>query len=166
MRLCTPMFLFSTLLPGVAAAGTVPELTWDAFAAKADGCTIRMLLPDGTRVEGRPVAFRAEAMELNVRKTSNRRAHPKGVLTIPRETVSVVEIRANRKTGRLVGLLVPLGAGAAMVGAGFSQSVEAPMYELLAAGGLTLGVGMPAGFLTGRAIDRRFRQFAIAPPAR
>jgi hypothetical protein len=122
-----------------------------------------MVLPDGALLEGNPVGVRPEALELDVYKTSDKRAHPRGAATIPREAVKVVDIRPRRRRGRLIGVIVPLLVGAAMAGGGVARSVEGPMYELLAAGGLTMGVGGPAGYFIGRAIDRRFERFVIVP---
>ena len=71
------------LLPATAAAESPKQLTWDAFAARLDvGSAIRIVLPDGTLIEGKPGVFRPEGLDLRVYKTSNRRAHPKGLVTI------------------------------------------------------------------------------------
>ena len=77
--------------------------------------------------------------------------------------MTLVEIRARRWKGRLIGTLVPIGLGAGMVGGALARSVEGPLYELLAAGGLTAGLGGPGGYFIGRAFDRRFEQFVIVP---
>ena len=165
MKVWLPVFLCGAcLLPASAASGRPAQLTWDALAAQADtGCSIRMALPDGAVIEGHPLGFRPEAMDLRVYKTSDRRAHPKGRITIPRASVAVVEVRARRWKGRLIGVLVPIGAGAAMVGGAIAGAAEGALYGLLAGGGLTIGLGGPAGYFIGRAFDRRFEQFSIVP---
>lgn len=155
------------LVPGSAAPKQQNQLTWDAFAALVNArSSIRMILPDGTLIEGHPITFRPEALDISLYKTSNRQLHRKGSMTIRRETVSVVDIRKARKRGRLIGTLVPIGAGAAMMAGATARSIEGPLYELLAAGALTMGVGGPAGYFTGRAVDRRFEQFIIIPEAK
>jgi hypothetical protein len=154
------------LLPLTAAAESRNQLTWDAFAARVDArCSIRMVLPDGALIEGNPVSFRPEAMDLRVYKISDRRAHPKGATTIPRETVTVVEIRARHRKGRLIGTIIPLAVGAATVAGAMARSVEAPIYGLVAAGGLTMGLGGPGGYFIGRAVDRRFESHCAAGKA-
>ncbi|MBL8293263.1 MAG: hypothetical protein JNN08_15555 [Bryobacterales bacterium] len=145
-------------------AKPLARLTWDAFGAQArPGCSIRMVLPDGVQIEGHLVSFRPEAMDLSVYKTSNKQAHPKGFITIPRKNVSVLEMRARRYKGRLIGTLVPIGLGGAMLAGGLTQSDEGILYSMLAAGGLTMGAGAPSGYFVGRAIDRRFESFLIVP---
>ena len=154
----------ASLLASSLYAEPLARLTWDALGAQArPGCSIRMVLPDGMQIEGRLVSFRPEAMDLSVYKTSNKQAHPKGLITIPRKNVSVVEIRAKRHKGRLIGTLVPIGLGAAMLAGGLAQSDEGILYTMLAAGGLAMGAGAPSGYFIGRAIDRRFEQFVIVP---
>jgi hypothetical protein len=156
---------FASLLASSLHAEPLARLTWDAFGAQAarPGSAIRMVLPDGTQIEGRLVSYRPEAMDLSVYRTSNKQAHPKGLVTIPRKDVSVVEIRARRHKGRLIGTLVPLGLGAAMLAGGQAQSDEGIFYGTLAGGALIMGVGTPIGYFAGRAIDRRFEQFLIVP---
>lgn len=160
-----PTLFCASLLASSLYAEPLARLTWDAFGAQAarPGCSIRMVLPDGMQIEGRLVSFRAEAMELSVYKTSNKQAHPKGLINIPRKNVSVVEIRAKRHKGRLIGTLVPIGLGAAMLAGGLAQSDEGILYTMVAAGGLAMGAGAPTGYFIGRAIDRRFEQFVIVP---
>ena len=130
--------------------------------------TIRMVLPDGTRVEGYPLQAKPDALDIYVTRTSNKQAHPKGNATITRESLSVVQVRSPRWKGKLIGTLAPIGAGVALLAAGGSNTftIEGELYGYLLAGGLTLGAGAPAGFFVGRAIDRRFDQFVIIPESR
>lgn len=163
MKSCFLALLFATLLPS-SLYSQPSRLTWDAFGAHARAeSSIRLVLPDGVRVEGRVAGFRPEAIDLSVYKSSNKQAHPKGLITIPRRNVSVIEIRAKRHTGRLIGTLVPIGLGAALLAGGLAQSDEGILYSMLAAGGVTIGAGAPSGYFIGRASDRRFEQFVMVP---
>lgn len=163
LKNCFPALLFATLLPSVLYSQPPARLTWDAFGAQARAeSSIRMVLPDGVRVEGRVVGFRPEAMDLSVYKSSNKQAHPKGLITIPRRNISAVEIRAKRHKGRLIGTLVPIGLGAALFAGGWGSD-EASFYGMMVAAGTSIGAGAPSGYLIGRAIDRRFEQFVIVP---
>jgi hypothetical protein len=154
------------LIHGSTASDRPAQLTWDAFSAYVNGhCSIRMTLPDGTLIEGHPVIFRPEALEIAVYKTSDRQLHSKSRMTVPRESVSVVDIRKSRKRGRLIGTLVPLGIGAGLLAGATARSIESPIYGPLVAGGLTMVVGTPVGYFIGRAFDRRFERFIIFPKA-
>ncbi len=154
------------LTPGSAASDRPVQVTWDAFGAYVNGrSSIRMMLSDGTLIEGHPVLFRPEALEIAVYKTSNHQLHSKSRMTVPRENVSVVDIRKNRKRGRLIGTLVPFGIGAGLLAGATARSIESPIYGPLVAGGLTMVVGTPVGYLIGRASDRRFERFIVIPKA-
>lgn len=156
--------LLSFLLAAVCDAGWAQQrITWAEFSTKATPVNkIRMVLPDGTHVEGYTLTAKPDGLDFNVTRTSNRQAHPKGKATIPRASVSAVDMRPPRWKGRLIGTLVPIAAGVAMFAAA-SGAEEGPFYGYVIAGGLALGAGTPAGFLMGWAVDRRFYQFIIIP---
>ncbi len=167
MRAALSIFLFLTT---AVVAGNIPtgnRVTWSEFSAKvAPKHTIRMVLPDGTLVEGHPLQLTADAMELSITRTSNRQAHAKGRATIPRGSVSVVEVRSPRWKGKLIGALAPIGIGTAIAVGGMAANQGSDdIYVYAAAGGLTIAAGAPAGLLVGRAIDRRFERFTIIPAA-
>ena len=158
----TFLFAFAPIVLFPADVGP-PRLTWAEFSAKlTPKHTVRMVLPDGTHIEGAVRQVKPDALDIHVTRTSNRQTHPKGDATIPRESLSVVDVRSPRWKGKLIGTLVPIGAGAAILAAGIAQDqgLDA-VYEIAAAGGLTIAIGAPAGFFVGRAVDRRFEQFVI-----
>ena len=149
------------MLAMVEGAGIAQKrVTWSDFSSRmTERHTIRMVLPDSTAVEGRPMEMRSDGMDIRITKTSNRQAQPKGLATIARDAVSVVQVRTPRSRGKWIGTLVPLGVGITVVAASIGRGDET--YKLLAAGGLTMSGGSVGGFLVGRAVDRRFEQFVI-----
>jgi hypothetical protein len=154
------------LTPASIHAAGVPQnrVTWEEFQARiTPRHKIRMVLPDGSRVEGNPLAVRPDAIDMRVTGTSNKQAHPQGNTAIPRSSFSVVDVRGPRWAGKLIGTLVPVGIGAGILAAGVSSGGETEFYAGIAAGGCTMGFGAVAGFFLGRAIDRRFETLAIVP---
>ena len=162
------ILLFTLTLAVLNAADSASNrITWGDFSMMVTPRhTIRMVLPDGTHVEGYPLQAKPDALDIYVTRTSNKQAHPKGNATISRESVSVVQVRSPRRIGKLIGTLVPVGVGVALLAAGGTNHIEGDFYGYLAAGGATLGFGTPAGFFVGRAVDRRFDQFVIIPEPR
>jgi hypothetical protein len=149
---------------GLAAEAPGNRITWEEFRAQiTPRHKIRMLLPDGSRVEGYPLGVRPDAADMRVTRTSNKQAHPKGESAIPRSSFSVVEVRKPRRAGKLIGTLAPLGIGAGILAAGLVSSDESVFYTGIAAGGVTMGFGSVAGFFAGRAIDHRFETLVIIP---
>jgi len=77
--------------------------SWDELAREAQFYwTLRIALPDGTVIQGSSARLIAEGLTIRVEKTTNRERHPKGVIFIPREQVSELEIRTNQPIGRAV----------------------------------------------------------------
>lgn len=158
--------LLLCLTPGAIRAAGAPRdrITWEEFQARVTPKhKIRMVLPDGSRLEGNPLVFRPDAIDMRVTRTSNKQAHPKGNSAIPRSSFSVVEVRSPRWAGKLIGTLAPIGIGAGILAAGVSSGGETEFYTGIAAGGCTMGFGAVAGFFVGRAIDRRFETLMIVP---
>lgn len=148
-----------------AADAPAARITWDDFSRRVTPeRTVRMVLPDGTNVEGYVLQAKPDAIDIYVTHTSNKQAHPKGNATISRESLSVVQVRSPRHIGKLIGTLAPIGVGAAIAAAGIAGNQGSDsVYGYALAGGLTIAIGAPVGFLAGRAVDRRFDQFVIIP---
>lgn len=159
--------LFLLFAPVAVSAADAAEnrVTWSEFSTRmTPKCTIRMVLPDGTHIEGRPLQVKPDAIDVRISRTSNKQAHRKGDAAIPRESVSVVEVRNPRWKGKLIGTLAPIGVGAAILAAGVAANQGSDdVYGYAILGGATMGFGAPLGFFVGRAIDRRFEQFIIIP---
>ena len=174
---------FLGVLPLLASAPALfaaqhGELSWSDLAQSVGAdWTLRLVLPDGTTIEGKAARFEPDVMFLRIARTSNKSLHPKGEISIPRAQVKVVEIRQNRHKGRRIGALVPVAAGIALgVGLAASATGGDECSELgglvcaMAAGygaGIGLGVavvGGTAGYFIGRSSDRRFQTFAITKP--
>lgn len=144
-----------------AAAMVITAVFWAAPALAQDvetrpwseillvvGHDIGLSLPDAY-VEGKAVAVTPEALEIEVQRTSNAKAYPKGSATIARPLISVILMRkddgrapraATRTIGRSAVFAGLLGLG---WGGGF--------------GGILRGAGVQIGAATaGAAIGRRF----------
>ena len=76
----------------VAKANEI-ELRWNELSGIALGRNVDIRLTDGTRVQGELLVVRPEALSIDVNKTSNKRAYPKGQREVPRASVSEFEMR-------------------------------------------------------------------------
>jgi hypothetical protein len=158
--------LLLLLAPAGSAADNTTRIPWgDLSSMVAPGHVFRIVLPDGVRVEGRPLELQPESLVLDVTRTSNKKLHPKGRMAVPRDSLRVVEVRSPRSKGRWIGTLAGAAPGIAILAAGATMEEDARIYILLAGAGAT-AAGLIVGFFTGRAIDRRFQKFVIASPWR
>jgi hypothetical protein len=146
------------------------QLTWTDLGSQiAQGKMPRkfgLVLPDGTHIEGRVVRVEADGLRLDVRKTSDRKAHPKGEQLIPRQWVSVLRCTEYRSTGRLIGAIAAPAAVAAGMLAGAPRGGEGPGVVLIP----VIGVGAAAGaaiggYYVGKAVDKRVTEIRIVPDA-
>jgi len=138
------------------------QITWEGLAVVV-GHTVRIVMPDGARLEGKATGVEVDALAMEIRKTTNKTAYPKGKFLAPRATLKTVEM--DRPTGhwRLVGLAAggAVGAVVAVLGYELRGFNSGGRWE---AGGFAAAVAMPVGgYLLGRRADRRTITYVIAP---
>jgi hypothetical protein len=121
---------------------------------------VRVVMPDGARIEGTATAVEVDALVVEIRKSSNKAAYPKGRFLVPRATLSAVDVDRPSFRWRIVGGVVGGGIGALLgVLSVKTGSVEA-IQVVFGAG----AAGVPvAGYFMGRAADRHTITYVIAP---
>ena len=157
---------FLLLNPGLSAAEPkVLSLRWSELESAVGGGKVKIVLPDGLRIEGRVMAVEPEVLRIRITRSSDRHAQPKGEASIPRHAVSVVEVVKYGKLWRLLGALaIPAGAASAAA-ITFPRDVsEGPVP------GIVLGVSLAgvagtalAGYYLGKRADRHRTTIRIIP---
>lgn len=152
------------LWQGAASAARKVELAlpWSQLAPVIQQRKIALVLPGGTHVEGKVIDVTAEALVLNVTKTSDSSAQPKGKTSIARS--AVLAIRLNETKGPKRALWTSVGAGA---GAASGWLLAEGVYHVSGEGqgiwsepggaGLLLGLaggGAALGYIIGRSSDQ------------
>lgn len=137
------------------------QTTWEGLAVVV-GHTVRIVMPDGTRIEGKATVVEVDALAMVIQKTTNKTTYPKGKFLAPRATLKAVDMERPTGHWRLVGLAVGGAVGTVLavlaVPRGFlhtPNSVEAALI----AGAVAVPVG---GYLLGRRADRRTITYVIA----
>ncbi len=140
------------------------QTTWEGLSAIV-GQKVRIVMPDGGRIEGKALAVEVDALAVDVRKTSNRVAYPKGKFLVPRATLKAIDVDRPTRHWRIVGTAV--GGGIGVVLAVLAVDLAAtgfhsrhPVVGGLAAGAVAMPVG---GYVLGRIADRRTITYVIAP---
>jgi hypothetical protein len=124
---------------------------------------IQVVLPDGVTVQAIAKSFSDESAVVYVTKTSNKKLHPKGDMTIPRSQMRAVGIRAPRSRGRWIATLSPLALSLVFFTVASQDVSEGTFYGSLAAGTLAM-MSVPPMYFVGRAADRRFDRYTITGP--
>jgi hypothetical protein len=151
-------------IAALAAAQQV-ESSWANLSALIVNKRIALVLPDGARVEGQASEVRPDALAMTTAKTSDARAHPKGVASIPRASVTTLQLIEMGSTGRIVGTIVGVGAGlGAAVGIALAGGIFSSDVGAKTAGMIGVIAGLPiAGFFIGRSIDRKVTLIKVKP---
>ena len=143
-----------------AARAVAPErLTWEELPQLV-GKHVSIALYDGGAVAGKVREVQADALVIQVSKSSDPVAYPKGPMRVPRANLHVLDLHGKGFKYRVLGTALGFVAGAAC-GVGIAVGVQGGVLgdEHGTAGGTAL-VGMMAGFTTagyavGNAADRR-----------
>lgn len=151
--LCLPEALESREKEAVA--------TWEQLGPLVESREIETVLTSGVYVRGRVLKVLPEALDVEVKKSSDRAAIPKGQTRIGRELLSVLTVRWKRRVARAI-LTPTFGAFCVLCW---------PALLLDEDGGSTpVGLAFVAasatvGYLLGDRIDRRRMRVILAPEA-
>ncbi len=147
----------------VYAQGKQLSLRWGELAPVVSGRRIAIAPAPGARVEGRVLEVRIDTLELDVLKTSDEGAHPKGRALIPRSSVSRVEVIKERVLGRVIGAAVGAALGTLIFALSTIIANETVGNGATGAEALWIVGGGGAGYLWGWATDRGKTTILIRP---
>ena len=138
------------------------RLEWRDLDRMVHGRNIDITLPSGIRLKGRVTSVDVDALMLDVSKTSNKRAYPKGRAVVPR--AEVTQFRLARKDGHTwsavgAGIGGSIGTGVAI---GAVQVIEGDGLKAMAA---ALLVGLPSaiGYGLGWGTDHESVNILVVP---
>lgn len=149
-------------VPAVARTSHI-EVKWNELSPLILGHTVTIVLPAGATVSGEAVAVRDDALMLEVRRTSDSRIQPKGQASIPRSSVTTLQISETKAVGgRVLGVVLGLLIG--MVGGGeiaaHADQREGPAVATFTAVAVTGAVG---GYYLGKSVDRHTTMIRVVP---
>lgn len=152
---------------GVAAAAPPQSaegayrLQWRDLDRVTRGRWISLVLPSDIKLQGEVVAVEADELVLDVHKTSDKRAYPKGRAIVPRPEVTHCRVWQKRGVAwRIAGTAIGGGAGAAL-------AVPLALYmhneggEGVAAAAALVAVPAGVGYLLGWAADRKTMDIVV-----
>ncbi len=135
---------------------------WEELAPLVERRDVEAVLANGVYVRGRALKVLPEALEVEVKKTSDAAVVPKGKTRIPRELLTVLRVRWKKRLARAV--LTP----AMYVGGGFVLALfHIGGEELSGIKGSAAAVALAAGgYLIGDRIDTKWMRITIFEPIR
>jgi hypothetical protein len=156
--ICLMLMLGWCAPPADAGSEDQRHVPWDGLS-EIVGQNVHVVMPDGARIEGRATKLEADALEVEIRKTTNKAAYPKGKFLVARATLKAVDVDRNTKGWRITGLAIggTIGVLFCAVFVPGTASRRAAL-DVAAAAGLTAG-----GYLLGRMADRHTITYVITP---
>ena len=161
-----------SILPLLAEGSDVRHVKWEDLSM-VEGTTVRIALPGGV-ITGKATSVEADALVVDVQKTSDPNAYPKGMLRVPRQKLHRIEMQTKGQTGRAVlttlGALAGGGGGAAVL-ASYNSCLPlfGPCSQKHSVGiGAAAFVGVAAagvavGYFAGNALDQHRTAIEILP---
>ena len=167
-------FLLS-LTPHIVLAAPADQLAlrWSELHPVLKGRQISLHMTDGATVEGKYSSLQADALSIQVTKTSDPAKHPKGATRLARPELAQITVkRHNGWKGRIIGLITggAIAAIAAVIIGGASMNevggVSSTAAGVAAAGGGgAIGIGYLIGWLLDHAGSRPEQVVRILPEA-
>ncbi|MFB3829509.1 MAG: hypothetical protein ACE15B_22250 [Bryobacteraceae bacterium] len=143
--------LLPAFFAALLSAGQI-EVPWSELGPRVTDRKVALVLPDGSRVEGKVHGVEPEGLRMS-----------KGNRLIPRKSITVLHVTEYGKRGRLLATLGAVAATAGISAAKYPDIYEGPAIIAVpaaVAGGIT-GSAV-AGYFIGKRIDRRVTEIRIA----
>ncbi len=159
--------MLAVTLPLQAGTPSLREVSW-AELSMVLGKQVAIAMPGGAVISGQATGIEPNALTVQVKKTTDPIAYPKGTLRVPRETLRVLQLQTKgtkfRIIGTTLGAIVGIAAGA-IVGVAINGGILSnnnPKGSAAAFIGITAG-GTALGYLAGNAGDKRSITIEIMP---
>ncbi|MGD0869969.1 MAG: hypothetical protein ABSB88_10490 [Bryobacteraceae bacterium] len=154
-------------VPLLADAAGLMHVKWEGLTVVV-GKTVSIAMPGGAVITGKATGVESDALVVEVKKSSDRSAYPKGVVRVPRAALHRLEMQTKGKVGRIVGTTVGgvvgfaggFGAAFGIEGGLLSNNHDAAAGTALI--GITIG-GAVAGYFVGNAADKHWTAVEILP---
>jgi len=155
------------VVPLLAQGAEIEHVKWENLSMVV-GKTVVVAMPAGSVITGEATGVESDALVVNVKKTTDRTAFPKGELRVPRATLRVFQVRTKGKICRVLltvaGAVVGMYGGASVaIGIGSGGAFGKTSTGAVAA---FIGIGIAgtvAGYAAGDAADRRWTAIEIVP---
>ena len=139
------------------------ELKWGELSPIIGGQQVQLVLPEGTAIQGEAIAVREEALVMDVKSTSNAKAYPKGSATIPRASITLIQVERRRGSwGRKIGTVVGVLSGV-MLGSYVTVKANPSAGPGIANFLGIASAGTVGGYFVGRGIDKQVTLIKIVP---
>jgi hypothetical protein len=137
------------------------ELKWSELNTTINGQMVELTLPGAFKVKGDVLAVREDALVLDVKRTSDAKAFPRGNAVIPRASVTLLKLEQQhgshwRTMGTVLGVLGGVVVGGYIAGK-TANSAGSGIAIFIA----TASAASVAGNVAGGAADKKTRMIRV-----
>ncbi len=144
------------------------HVKWEGLWAVVDQ-TVSIATPGGAVITGQAAGVESDALVVEVKKTTDPKAYPKGTVRVPRATLHVFQMRNGGRKFRILGTALAGSAGFVSGAAAFYRPPKMSLDEhgvnkRSEGEGAVIGVaaaGAAVGYLAGNAADRRWKTIKV-----
>jgi hypothetical protein len=145
----------------VFAAAAPLELKWNELNAAIYGRSVKMTLPGAITVKGDVAAIREDGLVLDLKRTSDAKAFPKGNAVIPRASVKLLKLeKGGGSTWHTIGTVMGVLSGV-VVGGYLASKTSLDAGPVIAVFLGTTAALTVAGERAGHAADHRTRLIRV-----
>ena len=162
-RCALAVLVMLSLFQACSSAETKPlELRWNELAPTIQAHAVELTLSEGIKVTGDVAAIRDDAMVLDVKKSTDTKAYPKGNAAIPRASIQLVKLKRAGAWGKTLGTTLGVLSGVVVGGyiAGTTQNDVGPWVAVFLVIASAMSVG---GFFLGKSADQRSTTIRVVP---
>src|SRR5262245_26010798 len=161
-RAVAAFVIVCTVQSSLPAQGKPLELRWNELPQIILNQSVELTLTNA-KIRGDVAAVRDDSLVLDVRKTSDAKAFPKGNASVPRTEVTLIKVmRARGNWGRNLGTTVGVLSGVVIGGYTAGTTTDSagtgiPLFLAIASGISVLG------YFFGKTLDRNVTTIRIVP---
>ncbi len=139
-------------------------LRWAELNAATAHKKVKLVLRNDVHLEGEVRSVQSDTLDMAVLKTSDKKGHPVGNISIPRHEVMELRIKEIKGPMRLIGA-AGIGAAGSLIALNRALDESRPSNDAarMTAWGVTTIACVVGGFFLGRLADTHETQVKIAP---
>jgi hypothetical protein len=161
LRIPVALVLFLCVVHAALAQQQPQERKWSELASLIEGRQVQLTLPDAVTIRGEVVGVRNDTLILTINRTTNHVMHPKGHASIPRASVTLIELEQLRRGAHgTLGAILGAAAGVGLYAVAPQPSSTGTAAITVAAVGAS---GALMGYFIGRNLGRPRTLIKIVP---
>jgi hypothetical protein len=164
LRRCVAALIILCLMQSNVGAQAKPlELRWNELSQMILNQTVELKVGESATIRGDVASVRDDSLVLDVSKSSDTKAFPKGNASIPRASVTLIKVmRSHGNWGRNLGTTVGVLSGVTIGGYTAGTTADSAGTGIPVFLAIASGISI-VGYYLGKTLDRKVTMIRIVP---